>query len=581
MKARRASRIVKQNTRYIMTGNRIIECVPNFSEGRDMGKIKQITDEIESVEGVILLDVDPWRDTNRTVVTFVGEPEAVCEAAFRAVRKAAQVIDMSKHSGAHPRIGATDVCPLVPIAGVTMEETVEYARALARRVGEELSLPVYCYESAALEEKRRNLANIRAGEYEGLKKKLEDPSWKPDFGPARFDAGAGTVIVGARDFLVAFNINLNTTSIRRANAIAFDVRERGREKREGNPITGRVVRDEEGNPVMIPGSLKAVKAIGWYIPEYGFAQISMNLINIGITPVHMAFDEVCRKAEERGVRVTGSELVGLIPLKSMLDAGRYFLHRQQRSAGVSDDELIRTAVRSMGLSELKPFNPEEKIIEYILKDKTKRRLVDLSLSAFAWETSSESPAPGGGSVSAAMGALGAALGTMVANLSSHKRGWDGRWEEFASWAERGVQMQKRLLELVDEDTEAYNAILDAFGLPKKSDEEKAARAAAVEAATLQASLVPLTVMKEAFGVFDLLKEMTEKGNPNSVTDGAVGVLAVRACIRGAFLNVRINVKGLKDRAMAEELISEAQIIDNDAARLEEEIIARVSSELEI
>jgi len=546
-----------------------------------MGKIKQITDEIESVEGVILLDVDPGRDTNRTVVTFVGEPEAVCEAAFRAVRKAAQVIDMSKHSGAHPRIGATDVCPLVPIAGVTMEETVEYARALARRVGEELSLPVYCYESAALEEKRRNLANIRAGEYEGLKKKLEDPSWKPDFGPARFDAGAGTVIVGARDFLVAFNINLNTTSIRRANAIAFDVRERGREKREGNPITGRVVRDEEGNPVMIPGSLKAVKAIGWYIPEYGFAQISMNLINIGITPVHMAFDEVCRKAEERGVRVTGSELVGLIPLKSMLDAGRYFLHRQQRSAGVSDDELIRTAVRSMGLSELKPFNPEEKIIEYILKDKTKRRLVDLSLSAFAWETSSESPAPGGGSVSAAMGALGAALGTMVANLSSHKRGWDGRWEEFASWAERGVQMQKRLLELVDEDTEAYNAILDAFGLPKKSDEEKAARAAAVEAATLQASLVPLTVMKEAFGVFDLLKEMTEKGNPNSVTDGAVGVLAVRACIRGAFLNVRINVKGLKDRAMAEELISEAQIIDNDAARLEEEIIARVSSELEI
>ena len=546
-----------------------------------MGKIKQITDEIESVEGVILLDVDPGRDTNRTVVTFVGEPEAVCEAAFRAVRKAAQVIDMSKHSGAHPRIGATDVCPLVPIAGVTMEETVEYARALARRVGEELSLPVYCYESAALEEKRRNLANIRAGEYEGLKKKLEDPSWKPDFGPARFDAGAGTVIVGARDFLVAFNINLNTTSIRRANAIAFDVRERGREKREGNPITGKVIRDEKGNPVMIPGSLKAVKAIGWYIPEYGFAQISMNLINIGITPVHMAFDEVCRKAEERGVRVTGSELVGLIPLKSMLDAGRYFLHRQQRSAGVSDDELIRTAVRSMGLSELKPFNPEEKIIEYILKDKTKRRLVDLSLSAFAWETSSESPAPGGGSVSAAMGALGAALGTMVANLSSHKRGWDGRWEEFASWAERGVQMQKRLLELVDEDTEAYNAILDAFGLPKKSDEEKAARAAAVEAATLQASLVPLMVMKEAFKVFDLLKEMTEKGNPNSVTDGAVGVLAVRACIRGAFLNVRINVKGLKDRAMAEELISEAQIIDNDAARLEEEIIARVSSELEI
>ena len=479
-----------------MINSRLIECVPNFSEGRDMEKIKQITDEIESVEGVMLLDVDPGRDTNRTVVTFVGEPEAVCEAAFRAVRKAAHVIDMSKHTGAHPRIGATDVCPLVPVSGVTMEETAEYARGLARRIGEELSLPVYCYESAAFEEKRKNLANIRAGEYEGLKKKLEEPEWKPDFGPARFDAGAGAVIVGARDFLVAFNVNLNTTSVRRANAIAFDVRERGREKREGNPITGKVVKDVEGNPVMIPGSLKAVKAIGWYIPEYGFAQISMNLTNIGVTPVHAAFDEVCMKAEERGVRVTGSELVGLIPLNAMLEAGRYFLHRQQRSAGVSDEELIRTAVRSMGLSELKPFNPEEKIIEYILRDKTKKKLVDLSLASFVWETSSDSPAPGGGSVAATMGALGAALGTMVANLSGHKRGWDDRWEEFAVWAERGVKMQKRLLELVDEDTEAYNGILSAFGLPKKTEEEKAVRAAAVEAATFQASLVPLMVIKE-------------------------------------------------------------------------------------
>ena len=560
-----------------MINSRLIECVPNFSEGRDMEKIRQITDEIESVEGVMLLDVDPGRDTNRTVVTFVGEPEAVCEAAFRAVRKAAQVIDMSKHSGAHPRMGATDVCPLVPVAGVTMEETAEYTRNLARRIGEELSLPVYCYESAAFEEKRRNLANVRAGEYEGLRKKLEDPAWKPDFGPARFDAGAGSVIVGARDFLVAFNVNLNTTSVRRANAIAFDVRERGREKRDGNPITGKVIKDADGNPVLIPGTLKAVKAIGWYIPEYGFAQISMNLTNIGITPVHVAFDEVCRKADDRGVRVTGSELVGLIPLKAMLDAGRYFLHRQQRSAGVSDEELISTAVRSMGLSELKPFNPEEKIIEYILRDKSSKKLVDLSLSAFAWETSSESPAPGGGSVSAAMGALGAALGTMVANLSSHKRGWDERWEDFASWAEKGVVMQKRLLDLVDEDTEAYNGILKAFEMPKKSEEEKAARATAVESATLQASLVPLMVMKEAFQVFELLQEMTGKGNPNSVTDGAVGVLAVRACIRGAFLNVRINVKGLKDRAKAEELISEAQVIDNAAAELEEEIIARVSS----
>jgi len=546
-----------------------------------MEKIKQITDEIESVEGVMLLDVDPGRDTNRTVVTFVGDPDSVCEAAFRAVRKAARVIDMSKHSGAHPRMGATDVCPLVPVSGVSMEEAAEYARRLARRIGEELSLPVYCYESAAFEEKRRNLASIRAGEYEGLKKKLEDPAWKPDFGPARFDAGAGAVIVGARDFLVAFNVNLNTTSVRRANSIAFDVRERGREKREGNPITGKVVRDDEGNPVMIPGSLKAVKAIGWYIPEYGFAQISMNLTNIGVTPVHIAFDEVCKKAEARGVRVTGSELVGLIPLDSMLEAGRYFLHRQQRSAGVSDQELVRTAVRSMGLSELKPFNPEEKIIEYILADKKRKKLVDLSLSSFIWETSSDSPAPGGGSVAAAMGAMGAALGSMVANLSGHKRGWDDRWEEFANWAERGARMQKRLLDLVDEDTEAYNGILSAFELPKKSDEEKAARSAAVEAATLNASLVPLTVMKEAFKVFELLEEMTLKGNPNSVTDGAVGVLAVRACIRGAFLNVKINVKGLKDRQKAEELIADAQVIDGAAARLEEEIISRVSAQLAI
>jgi len=564
-----------------MNNARLIECVPNFSEGRDMEKIKQITDEIESVEGVLLLDVDPGKDTNRTVVTFVGDPESVCEAAFRAVRKAAQVIDMSKHSGAHPRMGATDVCPLVPVAGLTMEETAEYARKLARRIGEELSLPVYCYESAAFEEKRRNLASVRAGEYEGLKKKLEDPVWKPDFGPARFDAGAGAVIVGARDFLVAFNINLNTTSTRRANAIAFDVRERGREKREGNPITGKVLRDAEGNPVMIPGSLKAVKAIGWYIPEYGFAQISMNLTNIGITPVHIAFDEVCRKAGERGVRVTGSELVGLMPLKSMLDAGRYFLHLQQRSAGVSDEELIRTAVRSMGLSELKPFNPQEKIIEYILADKKKKKLVDLSLASFVWETSSDSPAPGGGSVAAAMGAMGAALGSMVANLSGHKRGWDDRWEEFATWAERGAEMQKRLLELVDEDTEAYNGILKAYEMPKKSDEEKAARAAAVEAATLHASLVPLTVMKEAYKVFELLEEMTAKGNPNSVTDGAVGVLAVRACIQGAFLNVKINVKGLKDRAKAEELLISAQGIDEAAAAIQNEIITRVVTQLAI
>lgn len=559
-----------------MISKRLIECVPNFSEGRDMEKIKQITDEIESVQGVRLLDVDPGRDTNRTVVTFVGEPGDVCEAAFRAVRRAAEVIDMSKHTGAHPRMGATDVCPLVPVSGITMEETVVYARALAKRIGEELSVPVYCYEEAAFDDRRRNLAGIRVGEYEGLKKKLDDPAWKPDFGPARFNHKTGAVIVGARDFLVAFNVNLNTTSVRRANAIAFDVRERGREKREGDQLTGKIIRDAEGNPVMIPGSLRSVKAIGWYIPEYGFAQISMNLTNIGITPVHIAFDEVCRKAEERGVRVTGSELVGLIPLKAMLDAGRYFLHKQQRSAALSDKQLISVAVRSMGLSELKPFNPDEKIIEYMLHDKKKKRLVDMSLDSFVWETSSESPAPGGGSVSAAMGALGAALGTMVANLSCHKRGWDDRWEEFAGWAEKGAQLQKRLLELVDEDTEAFNALMKAFEMPKGTDEEKAARVAAVEEATKNASQVPLTVMREAFGVFPLLEEMVRNGNPNSVTDAAVGVLAARACIRGACLNVRINVKGLKDRAFAEKLITEGAEIDRRAGEYEKRIIETVN-----
>ncbi len=554
----------------------LIECVPNFSEGRDMGKIKQITDEIETVEGVRLLDVDPGRDTNRTVVSFVGEPEAVCEAAFRAVRKAAQVIDMSHHTGAHPRMGATDVCPLVPVTGITMEETVGYARRLAGRIGEELALPVYCYEAAATEEKRKNLANIRAGEYEGLKKKLEDPAWKPDFGPARFNPGAGAVIVGARDFLVAFNVNLNTTSVRRANAIAFDVRERGREKREGNPVTGKVVRDEHGNPVMIPGSLKAVKAIGWFIPEYGFAEISMNLTNIAVTPVHEAFDEVCRKAEARGVRVTGAELVGLIPLKAMTEAGRYFLHKQKRSAGLPDDELIRIAVRSMGLSELKPFNADEKIIEYILRDSKEKKLVDMTLSSFVWKTSSEAPVPGGGSVSASMGAMGAALGTMVANLSSHKRGWDERWEEFAAWAEKGVKMQKRLLELVDEDTDAYTEIMKAYELPKKSEDEKAARSIAIENATKLASLIPLTVMREAFKNFELLEQMVMTGNPNSVTDAAVGVLATRACIRGAFLNVRINVAALKDREFADSLVREGSEIDDRAATLEEGIIKKMA-----
>lgn len=557
-----------------MNSRQLIECVPNFSEGRDMTVIKQITDVIESVEGVRLLDVDPGRDTNRTVVTFTGSPEAVCEAAFLAVKKASEVIDMSKHTGAHPRMGATDVCPLIPVAGISMEETVKYARGLAERIGGELSLPVYCYEEAALKDKRKNLAAVRSGEYEGLKKKLADPEWKPDFGPASFNPGAGAVIVGARDFLVAFNVNLNTTSTRRANAIAFDVRERGREKREGDSVTGKIIKDAGGNPVMIPGTLKAVKAIGWFIPEYGIAQISMNLTNIGATPVHIAFDEVCKKAESRGIRVTGSELVGLIPLKAMLDAGIYFLHKQQLSAGVSDAELIAVAVKSMGLAEIKPFNPDEKIIEYVLRDRGLKKLADLSLSEFVWTTSSDSPAPGGGSVSAAMGAMGVALGSMVANLSAHKRGWDDRWEEFASWAEKGAALEKRMLELVDEDTDAFNGIMKAFEMPKKSDEEKSARNLAIENATKHASMIPLAVMREAFKSFELLEKMVATGNPNSITDAAVGVLATRACIRGAYLNVRINVATLKDREFADRLVNEGSEIDKSASALEEEILRK-------
>lgn len=551
-----------------MNINQIIECVPNFSEGRDMSIIKQITDVIESVDGVRLLDVDPGKETNRTVVTFVGNPEAVCNAAFLAVKKASEVIDMSKHSGAHPRMGATDVCPLVPVSGITMEETVTYARSLAERIGKELALPVYCYEEAAFEDKRRNLASVRSGEYEGLSRKLTDPAWKPDFGSAVFNARSGAVIVGARDFLVAYNVNLNTTSTRRANAIAFDIRERGRE-----------IKDKEGNKVVIPGSLKAVKAIGWYIPEYGVAQISINLTNIEITPMHIAFDEVCKKASERGIRATGSELVGLVPLKAILDAGKYFLHKQRRSAGVSDKELIKIAVKSMGLDELRPFKPEEKIIEYLLEDKSVSKLVDKTLDEFVWETSSESPAPGGGSVSAAMGAMGVALGTMVANLSSHKKGWDDQWEEFALLAENGAQIQRRLIALVDEDTDAFNCIMKAFELPKRTDDEKKVRAEAVEAATLKATKVPLTVMKEAFRSFELLKAMTAKGNPNSVTDAGVGVLATRACIRGAGFNVRINATGLKDRSAADQLTKEAGKIETKAAELEKEILLIVESKI--
>jgi len=546
-------------------GKQIIECVPNFSEGRDMAIIKQITDSIESVEGVKLLDVDPGRDTNRTVVTFVGEPEKVTEAAFKAVRKASELIDMSKHHGEHPRMGATDVCPLVPVSGITMEETAEYAQRLARRIGDELRIAVYCYENAAFSEQRRNLADCRSGEYEGLRKKLADPDWKPDFGPTQFNERSGATAVGARDFLVAFNVNLNTTSTRRANAIAYDVREKGRS-----------VKNEQGEIISVPGTLKSVKAIGWYIEEYGITQISMNLTNISITPVHIAFDEVCRKADARGVRVTGSELVGLIPLKAILDAGRYFLEKQQRSTGVADEELIKIAVRSMGLNDLHKFNPEEKIIEYVMKEENnEKRLIAMSLYSFMNETASESPAPGGGSVSAYIGALGAALGTMVANLSSHKRGWDDRWKEFSGWAEKGKEIQNSLLLLVDEDTEAFNAILNAFGLPKKSEEELKVRKSAIQEATRNAALVPLKVMETAFPGFDLIREMVEKGNPASVTDAAVGALALNACIRGAFLNVRINASGLDDPKFVKDLLERAGVIVTQAIREEEEILRKV------
>lgn len=534
--------------------------------------IKQITDEIEAVSGVKLLDVDPGKDTNRTVVTFVGSPDEVCEAAFRAVKKASELIDMSKHQGEHPRMGATDVCPLVPVSGITMEETVVYARKLAERIGSELSIPVYCYENAAFEEKRRNLANCRSGEYEGLKKKLTDPAWKPDFGPSLFNSRAGATAVGARDFLVAFNVNLNTTSTRRANAVAFDVREKGRPMREGDPITGKIVKDEKGNQVMIPGSLKAVKAIGWFIEEYGIAQISMNLTNISVTPVHVAFDEVCRKAEARGLRVTGSELVGLIPLRSILEAGRYFLHKQQRSAGVSDEELIKIAVRSMGLDEISEFNPSEKIIEYVIEGRGGGRLTGMTLKGFMNETASESPAPGGGSVSSYIGALGIALGTMVANLSSHKRGWDERWEEFSKWAEKGKEIQNRLLKLVDEDTEAFNKILEAFGLPKKTEEEKAARNMAVQEATKYAIMVPFQVMETAFSGLEVVKAMVETGNPNSITDAAVGTLALRTCIRGAFLNVRINAEGLDDKSFVADIILKGEAIEKAAEETENYVL---------
>jgi len=558
----------------------LIECVPNFSEGNNMDIIKQITDEIESVEGVSLLDVDPGKATNRTVVTMVGTPEEVCEAAFRAVKKASELIDMRHHKGAHPRFGATDVCPFVPVSNITMEETVEYAHQLAKRIGEELKIPVYCYENAALVEERKNLAVCRAGEYEGLQEKLAKQEWKPDFGPADFNAKSGVTAVGARDFLVAYNVNLNTTSTRRANAIAFDVREKGRVKREGNSVAGKPVLDEKGKKVWLPGSLKSVKAIGWFIEEYGVAQISMNLTNISVTPVHVAYDEVFKKALDRGVRVTGSELVGLVPLQAMIDAGKYFLRKQNRSAGIPEKEIIKIAVKSLGLDDLYEFKPEEKIIEYKLaaQDK-KKKLVDLTLTEFTDETASELPAPGGGSVSAYMGAMGVALGTMVANLSSHKRGWDERWEEFSDWAEKGMQYQNELVRLVDEDTNAFNKIMDAFGLPKKTDEEKATRKQAIQDATKNAIMVPFRVMEVAYKSLEVIKAMAEIGNPNSVSDAGVGALAIRSCVKGAFLNVKINSGDLDDKSFVQAVRQKAEEIDKKTNEMEKEILDIVEQKL--
>lgn len=562
---------------------RIVECVPNFSEGRDKHVIAQITEAIEAAGGVKLLDVDPGEATNRTVVTFVGSPEAVVEAAFQGVKRAAELIDMRKHKGAHPRMGATDVLPLIPIAGITLEECAALSRKLAERIADELHIPTYCYEAAAFTPERRNLAVCRAGEYEALPEKLAHKESAPDFGARPYDEGVartGATTVGARDFLIAVNFNLNTTSTRRANTIAFDVREKGRPVREGNPITGKIVKDAEGNPVMQPGTLKATKAIGWFIEEYGIAQVSMNITNISTTPLHVAFDEVCRKADARGVRVTGTEIVGLVPKRALVEAGKYFLRKQHRSVGISEQEIVRIAIKSMGLDDLKPFHPEEKVIEYLLEaDERRKRLVDMTCTGFAEETASESPAPGGGSISAYMGALGAALGTMVANLSSHKAGWDDRWEEFSDWAERGQALLTELLHLVDEDTDAFNRIMNVFAMPKSTDEEKAARSAALQEATLYATQVPLRTMRTAVRIFDVVRAMAAEGNPNSVSDAGVGALAARSAVLGARLNVKINAAGLKDRAVADALVAEAEQLAAEAERLEKEVLTIVEQKI--
>lgn len=542
---------------------KIIECVPNFSEGRDLRIIKEITSAIESVQEINLLDIDPGKATNRTVVTFVGHPDDVIEAAFQGIKKAAELIDMSKHSGEHPRFGATDVCPLVPVANVSMEEVVEYSRKLAKRVGEELGIPVYAYEFAAFNEERKSLANCRSGEYEALKERISSDRWKPDFGPSQWNekiVGSGATAIGARNFLVAYNVNLNTTSTRRANAIAFDIREAGRTKREGDSVAGKIVLDEKGEPVRIPGTLKKTRAIGWYIEEYGIAQISINLTDITVTPVHVAFEEVTEKARLRGIRTTGSELVGLIPLQSMLDAGKYFLRKQNRSTGISDKEIIKIAIKSLGLDELSSFDPKKKIIEYVIDENSGKKLVDQTLTQFIVETASESPAPGGGSISACVGSMGAALGTMVANLSAHKRGWDDRWAEFSDWAEKGKYYHTALLNCVDEDTNAFNQIMTAFGLPKTSEQEKAVRKNAIQAATKNAIEVPLKVMQLAHDSLEVMKAMVEIGNLNSVSDAGVGALCARTAVEGACLNVKINASGFEDKAFLKDVLNQAEIL---------------------
>lgn len=554
----------------------LIECVPNISEGNDTKKINEIANIVETVDGVSLLNVDPGKATNRTVITFVGEPKNVIEAAFLLIKKAKELIDMSKHSGEHPRMGATDVCPLVPISNISMDEVTKYARELAKRVGSELEIPVYCYENAAFKNERKNLANCRSGEYEGLKKKFEDKNWKPDFGPSIFNDSvkkSGATAISARDFLVAYNVNLNTTSTRKANAVAFDIREAGRIKREGNKITGKIINDKNGNPLRTPGLFKSVKGIGWFIDEYGIAQISYNLTDINISPLHEVFDKTCQQATKRGLRVTGSELVGLVPKSVLIDAGKFFLKKQKRSLGISEKEIIKIAVKSLGLDELAPFNVNERVIEYMIDEKDNQKLIDMNLEKFAFETASESPAPGGGSISAYSGAMGAALATMVANLSANKRGWDDRWEEFSSWAEKGISYQKELLELVDEDTKAFNQIMDAFKLPKDNESDIKKRNDAIQNATKNAILTPFRVMQVALDSMSVIKKMAEIGNPNSITDACVAALCARTAVRGAFLNVQINCLDYNDKSFVEDINKKGKNILEKALKLENKIIS--------